>query len=134
MKCEFNNLLFATRLTKLMAGDVNRPRTTQKELAEATGITRQTISQYQQGDIIPNSEKLFYISNYFNVSADYLLGITHITSVRYELTDHGSKELEKIKNNNTRNGMMLEQAIRIIEKANKVIDSILENNKRGQLQ
>lgn len=63
---------FAIRLRNLM----NEFGTTQKNLADYTGITRQAIAQYMEGSVQPNVERLYKIAKYFNVSADYLLGIT----------------------------------------------------------
>lgn len=63
---------FAIRLRDLM----NEFGTTQKNLAEYTGITRQAIAQYMEGSVQPNVERLYKIAKFFHVSADYLLGIT----------------------------------------------------------
>ncbi|MHB1151869.1 MAG: helix-turn-helix domain-containing protein [Eubacteriales bacterium] len=62
------NSIFALRLKGLME------KTTQAQLAEQIGTTRQAVSQYMDGSVQPNIEKLYKISNYFKVSADYLLG------------------------------------------------------------
>lgn len=69
--------IFATRLRELMKTcDV-----TQQDVATAIGTTRQAISQYADGLVQPNIEKLYRMAEYFKVSADYLLGISDITSV-----------------------------------------------------
>lgn len=68
--------VFATRLRELMSGN----GTTQKDLAGVTGITRQAISQYMDGSVQPNIEKLYKISEFFEVSADYLLGLSDVKS------------------------------------------------------
>ncbi|MCH5158636.1 MAG: helix-turn-helix transcriptional regulator [Clostridiales bacterium] len=67
---------FATRLRKLMKD----AKATQQDLAVAVGTTRQAISQYADGSVQPNIEKLFKIANYFKVSADYLLGWVDVKS------------------------------------------------------
>lgn len=69
----YNNV-FATRLKKLM----QETKTTQQTLAKEINITRQSISQYTDGSALPNIEKLEKISNYFNVSCDYLVGKTNV--------------------------------------------------------
>lgn len=63
--------IFAERLQKLMKD----AKVTQQGLAEAVGTTRQAISQYADGSVQPNIEKLKKIAIFFHVSADYLLGI-----------------------------------------------------------
>ncbi|MCD8006733.1 MAG: helix-turn-helix domain-containing protein [Oscillospiraceae bacterium] len=45
----------------------------QEQLAERLGVSRQAISKWESGNSIPESDKLVAISNYFNVSLDYLL-------------------------------------------------------------
>ena len=69
----YNNV-FAARLKKLM----QETKTTQQALAKEINITRQAISQYTDGSALPNIEKLEKISNYFNVSCDYLVGKTNV--------------------------------------------------------
>ena len=49
---------------------------TQSQLADAIGVTRQTVSDYLLGNTQPNAEVITKIAQYFNVSSDYLLGIT----------------------------------------------------------
>lgn len=68
------NSIFALRLRELM------DKTTQAQLAEKIGTTRQAISQYMDGSVQPNIEKLYKISNYFNVSTDYMLGRAECTT------------------------------------------------------
>lgn len=65
----FNNIL-AVRLRQLMKGK----ETTQQELAEKTGCSRQAIAQYMDGSNAPNIDKLILIAEFFNVSIDYLVG------------------------------------------------------------
>lgn len=65
----FNNIL-AVRLRQLMYGS----GTTQQELAEKTGCSRQAIAQYMDGSNAPNIDKLILIAEFFNVSIDYLVG------------------------------------------------------------
>lgn len=65
------NRPFARTLFSLMS---ERPVTTQAQLAEITGKSRQTISQYVNGTSEPPYDTLVVIADYFNVSIDYLLG------------------------------------------------------------
>ena len=45
----------------------------QEQLAEQLNVSRQEISKWESGTVVPESEKLVLISNYFGVSVDYLL-------------------------------------------------------------
>lgn len=45
----------------------------QEQLAEQLNVSRQAISKWESGSAVPESEKLIAISNYFDVSVDYLL-------------------------------------------------------------
>jgi len=49
----------------------------QKELAEKIGVSRTTITQYENGAREPNYETLKKLANFFEVSIDYLLGNTN---------------------------------------------------------
>ncbi len=45
----------------------------QEQLAEQLNVSRQAVSKWESGTSLPESEKLVAISNFFNVSLDYLL-------------------------------------------------------------
>ncbi len=68
--------VLATRLRELMS----KAKITQIELAKKLRITKQSISQYMDGTMLPNAEKLYLIANFFDVSSDYLLGKTDARS------------------------------------------------------
>lgn len=74
--------IFAQRLRELMD---NPPKTTQEDIAKVVGCSRQTISQYRDGSIMPNIEKAVAIARYFNVSTDYLLGISSVSTTDTEI-------------------------------------------------
>lgn len=50
----------------------------QKQLADAVGVSQQSINKYENHKIEPDIETLIRISDYFNTSVDYLIG--HIDS------------------------------------------------------
>ncbi|KAJ52552.1 methanogenic corrinoid protein MtbC1 [Clostridium tetanomorphum] len=52
----------------------------QKDIAMSLNLAQTTIANYEQGTRFPDEEMLKKISNYFQVSADYLLGITDVKS------------------------------------------------------
>lgn len=76
-RCEKEKSPFATTLMQLMN---EQPITTQAQLAEITGKTRQTISQYVNGISEPGYDTLVKIADHFDVSLDYLLGRSDIKS------------------------------------------------------
>lgn len=48
----------------------------QKDLATLLDVTVLAYQRYEYGDREPNFNKLIKLCNYYNVSADYLLGLT----------------------------------------------------------
>ena len=67
---------------------------TQKELAKAIEVGRTTISEYESGKIVPKHEGLLKLANYFNVSVDYLTGVSDEPATR-QSNEH---ELDKLLN------------------------------------
>ena len=57
---------------------------TQKDLANAIEVGRTTISEYESGKIVPKQEGLLKIANHFNVSVDYLTGVSNDPATRKE--------------------------------------------------
>ena len=52
----------------------------QEELADLINVSRQTISKWEQDSVVPDSNNILLLCNYFNVSADYILnGCTSTT-------------------------------------------------------
>jgi len=75
---KFGNRLKTLRLSKDM---------TQEELGSLLGKTKNSISQYETGKREPDLETLMIISEYFDVTLDYLLGKT-------ENPHHGDSDYE----------------------------------------
>lgn len=48
----------------------------QKQLADATGLVRQAIRNYELGERTPPLSALIALADYFDVSIDYLVGRT----------------------------------------------------------
>ncbi|MCR4594549.1 MAG: helix-turn-helix domain-containing protein [Clostridiales bacterium] len=65
---EFNERLKELRNAKI-------PIITQKDLANALGITQRKVSFMETGTTEPSLSDLMALCKYFNVSADYLLGL-----------------------------------------------------------
>ena len=47
----------------------------QVELAAALGVTKQSVSNWENDNILPSIDMLMKLSKYFSVSTDYLLGL-----------------------------------------------------------
>lgn len=67
---------FPTRLRELMADGDPSGKVTQTELAAILNLHRQTVSQYMDGSTKPPIDNLIKIANRFDVSTDYLLGLS----------------------------------------------------------
>ena len=72
----------------------------QKALADAIGVSQQSVNKYENHNIEPDIETLIRIADFFETSVDYLIGQT---SVRrkieeihiFELNDRESKVMEQ---------------------------------------
>ena len=64
--------VFADRLSDL----ISESGKTLRQIASEIGVSYPTLSTYQNGTQKANIEALAKIANYFNVSADYLLGLS----------------------------------------------------------
>ncbi|MCI5795234.1 MAG: helix-turn-helix domain-containing protein [Ruminococcus sp.] len=54
---------------------------TQEQLAKAVNITRQSLSRYEANERTPNIELIYNIAKHYEVSADYLLGLSEVKSL-----------------------------------------------------
>ena len=61
------------------------PNVTRADLAEYLGVSAVAIGQYYNGDALPSMDNLIKISKYFNVSTDYLLGLTDVKTTDTDL-------------------------------------------------
>lgn len=75
--------VFPTRLRGL----IESRKTTITALANVLKISRQSVSQYQDGTGQPNVDKLCKIAQHFNVSTDYLVGLSSIPSTNNDTRD-----------------------------------------------
>jgi transcriptional regulator with XRE-family HTH domain len=82
----------------ILKGLRKRIHISQKELADALGISRSTIAMYESGDREPSFELMETIADYFNVDMNFLYGIDgpqppriyndpHITEILTKLSD-----------------------------------------------
>lgn len=75
--------VFPTRLRGL----IESRKTTITALANVLKISRQSVSQYQDGTGQPNVDKLCRIAQHFNVSTDYLVGLSSVPSTNNDTRD-----------------------------------------------
>lgn len=76
-----NNPLEAEAFAKRFRELVDSNETTMTELAKAAGTTRQGISRYYNGHFFPSVRVLIAIAKYYNVSTDYLVGLTNYKNI-----------------------------------------------------
>lgn len=73
--------IFPTRLRELMEkGKISQP-----QLAAAVGVQRQTISNYACGQSSPDWETLVRIAEFFDVSSDYLIGLSSVKTEDHDV-------------------------------------------------
>lgn len=69
----------------------------QVELGKALSVAKQTISNWENNNIQPSIDMLLKISDYFSVSADFLLGIDNRRYIEVTgLTDKQLTHLQQI--------------------------------------
>ena len=54
---------------------------TQAELARHLGVTRSGVNAWEMGISIPSTQYIVELAQFFDVSADYLLGLEHTATV-----------------------------------------------------
>ena len=89
--------VFPTRLRKL----IEERKTTITAVAKALNISRQAVSLYADGSTQPNIDKLVEIARFFNVSSDYLIGLSdyerksteEITASDMGISEEAAKQL-----------------------------------------
>ena len=68
---------------------------TQEQLAGQLNVSRQSISKWESGQVIPEVEKIIELSKVFNVTLDYLLKPSEIDelSVKTDMLEQQQKQL-----------------------------------------
>ena len=74
----------------------------QVELAKALGVTKQSVSNWENDNIQPSIDMLVRLAEYFSVSTDYLLGLENeevidVTGLPMEVVAHIRLIVEDIK-------------------------------------
>ncbi|MEA4895246.1 MAG: helix-turn-helix domain-containing protein [Oscillospiraceae bacterium] len=78
---------FNSRLEELLdeGRTYNKGAATKTELADAIGITRQSISKYTNGKSSPSLDIAIKIASHYKVSLDYLAGISEHTAIEKDV-------------------------------------------------
>jgi transcriptional regulator with XRE-family HTH domain len=69
---------------------------TQKELAEKLNLTHSTISKYERGELEPSNEIIITLSNFFNVTTDYLFGKSDIKDIKSDTAHNSNPDIRAI--------------------------------------
>lgn len=77
------NSPFAKRLRYLI--DVNGTKHSELASKDVLNVSRQSIGQYCNGASFPPADKIVILAQFFNVSTDYLLGLTDVKSTDADL-------------------------------------------------
>lgn len=85
-----NSMIFAKRIKAIRM----RERLTQRELGLRLGLSQQSIASWEMGRSYPDALMLAEISTKFQVSTDYLLGLTENSTPFPEISEEKMAELE----------------------------------------
>ena len=97
---------------------------TQKELAEKLFLSQSSITRFEKDEILPTSETLSKIANYFDVSIDFLLDRPQSPQKKNSNLEKALNEaIEELKDEETllfmKNGDIDEETAELIKKALK---------------
>ena len=111
--------IFSKRLKELREeyNEVATEKLTGSKLGEIVGVSKQSVSKWENGLSYPDFEILKKLADFFNVSTDYLLGRTDIKNPENE-----DKEMERLANKEIKS---VEDALEII----KFQDGLMLNGK-----
>lgn len=95
---------------------------TQVKVAESLGITQQSYARWENGKVIPTSEKLSQIAKFYGVTTDYLLGEqtdeSDLSNVEllFRMTSEGLTDKEK--------AIFREELIEFMKKRKKAFEKL----------
>ncbi|MCQ2387889.1 MAG: helix-turn-helix domain-containing protein [Clostridia bacterium] len=70
---------------------------TQNELAQILGVNQTAIGKYERGELEPDIEKLKVLSNFFDVTVDYILELEDDFGVRSSNAELSSEEWDIVR-------------------------------------
>ncbi len=94
----------------------NEHKISQQKLAEAVGVSQQSINKYENQSVEPEIAVLIKIADYFSVSVDYLIG-------RTSSPDFNVSSLTKDEKN------LLSSYMHLNKNDKEIIKLVLENHK-----
>lgn len=62
----------------------HQPKLTQRGIAEKIGCTEKTYRSWENGDGLPNTHDLVELAKLFDVSTDFILGLSNFKRIEYE--------------------------------------------------
>jgi len=88
---------------------------TQEQLAEQLNVSRQSVSKWEGGQVVPDVEKIVELSTIFDVTVDYLLKPSEIDelSVKTEILEQQQKKMLEREQKRTQNAKNLLYSISI---------------------
>ncbi len=114
--------MFAKRITDLRE---NR-NLLQKDIAKIFEVEQATVSNWEKGKRVPDSDMLIKIANFFDVSIDFLLGNDKKTK-KYSETEEEIIEKEILKRWLIKSGYMTNFQDLTNEELNKLMDFLITN-------
>jgi len=96
---------------------------TQSELGNMVGVSQQSINKYENHNIEPDIETLKKISDFFEVSVDYLIGHNYNDSVSEDITNYNQNDMISDK-------ILLNNYHKLDEKTKKNIFSLIRDIKK----
>lgn len=94
----------------------------QKDIAIFLKVDRTTYNKYETGNSNPDKEKLVQLSNYFDVTTDYLLGVSKLKNPErdYKESMDFVKDLMDMLNENGHNFTDKMEVLELVEQAYQI--------------
>lgn len=98
-----------------------KKRMTQQEVADCLGICRTNYNAYELGNVVPTSEKIMRLAELFDVSIDYLMGLSNDFDIVYPLrnTPDLSEQLNDILDELTDDSIAIRYKDKLLTKEQK---------------
>lgn len=90
----------------------------QEELSKVLNISQTNVSKYETGKILLREDQIINLCNFFNVSADYLLGLSSIknsTNTEKEILDLLGIDKQKYANLSLKSKEQIKKFIEFVE-------------------